>query len=210
MRISDDRYTRDRMRLDLALRFIRHEARTQTIRSWTGLTEDRIRKLYRSYVLTADGDCAKRHRGKSPRQVSYFLRSPRMQQEAAVLASVSCLFGVVPSRAVPGGSRTLPSVVRGELLCQAFEAYRCLMPQARISFEHAVFLITAVSTGDELVLRSCPRCTALTVTDRYAMTPPYCRVCADPETPGDIMPPALSRVGSSASAPRSALATSRA
>ena len=50
MRVSDDRYTRDRQRLDLALRLIRHEARTFTIRQWTGLSDDRIRKLYRSYV----------------------------------------------------------------------------------------------------------------------------------------------------------------
>lgn len=105
-----------------------------------------------------------------------------------MLASVSCLFGVVPSRVVPGGSRTLPSVARGELLCQAFEAYLALIPQARISFEHAVFLITAVSTGEELVLRSCPRCIGLTVTDRYAMTPPYCRVCAEPDSEDDIIP----------------------
>jgi len=28
MRVSDDRYTRDRQRLDLALRLIHHEART--------------------------------------------------------------------------------------------------------------------------------------------------------------------------------------
>ena len=48
MRITDDRYTRDRLRLDLALRLIRHEARTCTIRDWTGLSDDRIRKLYRS------------------------------------------------------------------------------------------------------------------------------------------------------------------
>ncbi len=41
MRISDDRYSRERLCLDLALRF-RHEARTQTIRAWTGLTDDRI------------------------------------------------------------------------------------------------------------------------------------------------------------------------
>ena len=53
MRITDDRYTRDRLRLDLALRLIGHEARTRTIRSWTGLTDDRIRKLYRSYVADA-------------------------------------------------------------------------------------------------------------------------------------------------------------
>jgi hypothetical protein len=45
MRISDDRYSRDRLRLDLALRFIHHEARTHTIRAWTGLTDDRIRKV---------------------------------------------------------------------------------------------------------------------------------------------------------------------
>ena len=49
MRVSDDRYTRDRERFDLALRLIRHEARTFTIRQWTGLSDDRIRKLYRSY-----------------------------------------------------------------------------------------------------------------------------------------------------------------
>jgi hypothetical protein len=46
MRVSDDRYTRDRQRLDLALRLIRHEARTFTIRQWTGLSDDRIRKVW--------------------------------------------------------------------------------------------------------------------------------------------------------------------
>jgi hypothetical protein len=45
MRVSDDRYTRDRLRLDLAQRLIHHEARTFTIRQWTGLSDDRIRKL---------------------------------------------------------------------------------------------------------------------------------------------------------------------
>ena len=54
MRVSDDRYSRDRLRYDLALRLIRHEARTHTIRQWTGLTDDRIRKLYRSYALHED------------------------------------------------------------------------------------------------------------------------------------------------------------
>ena len=45
MRVSDDRYTRDRQRLDLGLRLIRHEARTFTIRQLTGLSDDRIRKI---------------------------------------------------------------------------------------------------------------------------------------------------------------------
>ena len=74
MRISDDRYHRERLRMELALRFLRHEARTQTIRAWTGLSDDRIRKLYRSYLGDARGELP-RHRGKSPHQVAYFTRS---------------------------------------------------------------------------------------------------------------------------------------
>jgi hypothetical protein len=66
MRIYDDRYNRDHLRLDTALRFILHEARTHTIRQWTGLSDDRIRKLYHSYLGT--GSRPARHRGRSPQQ----------------------------------------------------------------------------------------------------------------------------------------------
>ncbi|HVW70982.1 MAG TPA: hypothetical protein VHB68_18515 [Steroidobacteraceae bacterium] len=44
MRISEDRYSRERLSMQLALRFLEQEARTQTIRYWTGLSDDRIRK----------------------------------------------------------------------------------------------------------------------------------------------------------------------
>src|ERR1700758_3918467 len=96
MRISDDRYRRERGALELALRFLRHEARTQTIRAWTGLSDDRIRKLYRSYLSQARRQLP-RHRGKSPHQTAYFTRSLRLQQETAVLASVLSLLGVLPA-----------------------------------------------------------------------------------------------------------------
>jgi hypothetical protein len=46
MRISEDCYARERLCLQLALRFLEHEARTHTIRAWTGLSDDRIRKIY--------------------------------------------------------------------------------------------------------------------------------------------------------------------
>jgi hypothetical protein len=86
MRISDDRYDGERLRMELALRFLRHEARTQTIRAWTGLSDDRIRKLYRTY-LSQVSRYLPRHRGKSPQQVGYFTRSQRSQHETAVLAA---------------------------------------------------------------------------------------------------------------------------
>jgi len=83
MRVSDDRYTRDRERLDLALRLIHHEARTFTIRQWTGLSDDRIRKLYRSYCLDQAAQRVLRHRGKSPRQAAFFFKNDELNFQAS-------------------------------------------------------------------------------------------------------------------------------
>jgi hypothetical protein len=167
MRVSDDRYDRDRMRLDLALRFMRHEARTHTIRKWTGLTDDRIRKLYRSYFLDSSRHVT-RHRGKSPQQASFFVRTPRIQQETSVLASLYCLLGVMPSSFVVDSAHPVPGVARGERLCQAFEAYCTLVPSAQISFEHAVLLVNALARGDELKISGCVDCGGLAVVDSLA------------------------------------------
>ena len=198
MRISDDRYSRERARMELALRFLRHEARTQTIRAWTGLSDDRIRKLYRSYMSHARRYLP-RHRGKSPHQIAYFSRSLRLQEETALLASVLSLLGVVPAAGLsaagvsatresatpsrvpatpetPGGAQ--PGLTRGELLCQAFEALRLLLPSAQISFEHAVFLATALARGDQLRLGGCADCGGLMVTERFTLRAARCHHCA--------------------------------
>jgi Flagellar transcriptional activator (FlhC) len=180
MRISDDRYSRDRLRLDLALRFIHHEARTHTIRAWTGLTDDRIRKLYRTYLYEAGETRVARHRGKSPRQAAYFTRSLRMRREAAVFASVSSLFGLISLQALSldRGLLPAPTVARGALLCEAFEAYRALVSEPQISFEHAVFLIGALDSGAELRVAHCRDCAGVLVTDRLALRAPVCNECA--------------------------------
>lgn len=176
MRISDDRYSRERARMELALRFLRHEARTQTIRAWTGLSDDRIRKLYRSYMSQARRALA-RHRGKSPHQVAYFTRSQRLQQESAALASLLAMLGVVPP---PGAApaAALPGLARGELLCAAFEAYQAFVPAAQISFEHAVFLASALTRADQLRLAGCAACGSLIVTERFPARGARCLLCA--------------------------------
>lgn len=176
MRISDDRYQNERARMELALRLLRHEARTQTIRAYTGLSDDRIRKLYRSYL----GDAQRhhpRHRGKSPHQVAYFTRSLRRQQETALLASVLSLLGALPASSAAHAEVTT-GVMRGELLCEAFEVYRQLLPSAQISFEHAVFLVTALQRGDLLRLSRCNDCGALLVTERALLGTRRCQHCA--------------------------------
>jgi hypothetical protein len=176
MRISDDRYSRERLRMELALRFLRHEARTQTIRAWTGLSDDRIRKLYRSYMSEARRRLP-RHRGKSPHQIAYFTRSLRLQQESAVLASVLSLLGVIPPQAPAAAPAALPGLMRGALLCAAFEAYCALVPAAQISFEHAVFLATALTRGDQLRLGGCAGCGCLIVTERFPARSERCHLC---------------------------------
>jgi hypothetical protein len=178
MRISDDRYSRDRTKFDIALQFIRHEARTRTIRMWTGLSDDRIRKLYRSYLCDSPATRLIRHRGKSPQQAGFFMRTARARQEAAQLASLCCLLGALPSGPAPDMVKALPCLVRGELLCQAYSVYRGLVPESLISFEHAVFLLTALVRGDELILSGCRDCAAVLIVDRWSLRAPRCALCA--------------------------------
>jgi hypothetical protein len=178
MRISDDRYSRDWQRFDIALRFIENEARTSTIRQWTGLTDDRIRKLYRSYLCEAGARHVQRHRGKSPHQAAHFLRTLRMRQETALLASICSLLGVVPGvGAAPLPSRLIPGIRRGHLLCHAFEIYRSLVGEAQISVEHAVFLVESLARCEELATGLCHACSALVVVDRLSLREPCCNSC---------------------------------
>lgn len=123
MRISDHRYSRDLFRLDLALRFIRHAARTQTIRAWTGLSDDRIRKLYRNYAHEP-GIAVSRPRGKSPQQCAFFTRSQKLKEKSSFLASLCSLLGVLPQAGTQFNQPALANLARGELLRQAFEGLR--------------------------------------------------------------------------------------
>ncbi|MDB6161827.1 MAG: hypothetical protein JWO04_5533 [Gammaproteobacteria bacterium] len=182
MRISDDRYSRERLCLDLALRFLRHEARTQTIRTWTGLTDDRIRNLYRSY-MSRGAHFVPRHRGKSPHQVAYFTRSLRVQWETAQLASLLSLLAVVPAQPSLELAGSLPTVARGEKLCYAFETYQATIPSSQISFEHTVFLAVALARGDQLRLGCCRECGGLLVIERFPLRDKRCQYCANPVQP---------------------------
>lgn len=174
MRVSDDRYDRDRLRFDLAVRMIRHEARTCTIRAWTGLSDDRIRKLYRAYILGQHVEPVRRHRGKSPQQVDYFLRSPAILFEATTLASLYCLLGLLSTS---GQGVPAPGVERGAQFCEAYETYLTLHRPARVSFEHACFLLLALIRREELELARCEACGRLYLRDVLGGERSTCNLC---------------------------------
>jgi hypothetical protein len=178
MRVSDDRYTRDRERLDLALRLIHHEARTFTIRQWTGLSDDRIRKLYRSYVLHDGARGVLRHRGKSPRQAAFFFKHPEVTFHAAQLASLFLIYGLVGAASGALESRyRVGSLESGTLLCQAYEAYLELHSPVNISFEHAWFLLLALARRDEVSVTRCEDCGGLRLCDLLARRKQVCGNC---------------------------------
>ena len=179
MRVSDDRYTRDRMRFDLALRLIHHEARTRTIKQCTGLSDDRIRKLYRSYCLNTDANVVLRHRGKSPRQAAFFFKNADLNFHAAQLASLYLIYGVVhcAGGGIASGFR-LGSLESGALLCRAYEAYRQLHSPASISFEHAWFLLSALVRRDEVGVSRCRACGGVQLHDLLARHKHACGNCA--------------------------------
>jgi len=179
MRVSDDRYTRDRLRLDLALRLIAHEARTFTIKQWTGLSDDRIRKLYRSYVATQAAPSVQRHRGKSPRQTAFFFRNSDVHFQAAQLSSLFIVYGLLCGTICGLESRyRVGCLESGTLLCQVYEAYLDLHAPVRISFEHAWFLLMALARNDELGICRCDGCGGVCLRDLLSRRQLDCVNCA--------------------------------
>jgi hypothetical protein len=168
----------DRERDDLALRMIRHEGRTCTIRTCTGLSDDRIRRLYRAYARRVADASIRRRRGKSPRQPSYFVRNARTQYEASLLANTLGAFGLVN-----GAVRLRAgSVAYGRLFCDAYETHGQLLTHAglkgEISFEHAWFLLQLLERGAGLRRLRCRKCDGRYVRDPVRAPRRGCPLCA--------------------------------
>lgn len=172
MQISNDRYFYDRRRHDLALRMIHHEARTCTIRSCTGLTDDRIRRLYKTYVSHLASGPLRRRRGKSPRQVAFFIRNTRAQLESSLLASTFTVFGLLHADA-----KAAEPIEFGRLFCDAFETHLQLLGDAEISFEHAWFLLQLLRRSGDLRAVRCRHCDSQYLQHRVGGCRRSCPVC---------------------------------
>ena len=179
MRIWDHRYTRDLRRYELAWRFIGHEARTDTIAHFTGLTHNRIRTLCRAYAAQGVNK-AHRHRGSAPYLVDYFLSSPQRQAEAAAIGSWCALIGLISKDIVQDPGQPIPGLQRGEDLCSTYELYRAMLPQpqrSQFSIEHFILLMTALARGEEVRLKACDRCGGALVVEQSVIVQGLCVFC---------------------------------
>ena len=179
MRLTDDRYAWEQSQFELALRMIRHEARTRTIRECTGLSDDRIRKLYTTYFRDTGSTQVRRRRGKSPRQVNRFVKNPENQLQATILVT---LFYVGLLLRIDSENRISacwprPDVEFGHRACRAFETYLLLCDAPALSFEWAWNLLHNISCNDELYLAACAGCQSSYVQDAYAIDRKICPAC---------------------------------
>jgi hypothetical protein len=179
MKLTDNRYANERRQFELALRMIRHEARTKTIRDCTGLSDDRIRKLYTTYFRNTGSVTVKRRRGKSPQQIGLFVKHPTNQLQATTLISLYCasLLVRVDANDKIHSCWPRPDVEYGHRVCRAFETYILLHQDHKLSFEWAWNLLQNISRNDELYLAICATCQSRYVQDAYALDQRTCPSC---------------------------------
>lgn len=176
MRVSDQRYAKDRLTYDVAVRLIDFEARTGTIRELTGLADFRIRNLTKACGFDGRSGRIRRHRGAPPRCLGTILGKPSLKQEAAALLGLCQLMGVT-NQEEHTPDLAWNRIARVERLCDAYWTFRYLLPEATISFEHMLLLLSEADRGVELATAECGSCDALMVVDRLAVQERLCCHC---------------------------------
>jgi hypothetical protein len=176
MRIIDDRYMQQRRRLDLAWRLIQYEVRTRTISIWTQLAARRIRALYKSYTPQPNTD-VKRRRGLSPYRLEIILDSTRLRLEAAIFSALCKSLDVLPKETLSQPERTLPSLERGELLCEAYAWFRFEVPTAKLSLEQGLLVLNELARGEQIELAGCRSCSGVILSDRLSHGRLECAFC---------------------------------
>ncbi|NHA13824.1 hypothetical protein [Thioalkalivibrio sp. XN279] len=177
----EQKYQGEQARRDLAVRLLRHEARTHIITRCTGFSQDQIRKLWSRYFSApgAPGRVVRRHRGRSPSSIEFFVRNPLLQAEASLLAHVFANWGLL--EILPDlSTQPVPldnELELGERFCDAFEEFRAVSPGSDISFEHAWSLLAALTERHDLLLLDCAECRAFYVQDALALDSRRCPAC---------------------------------
>jgi hypothetical protein len=177
VRTTDDRYRAEQSKFELALRMIGHEARTGTIRYWTQLSDDRIRKLYGTYFKFDRGRAVRRRRGRSPTQIAPLVRSAGRALETGAITHLLVLNGLV-STAAPPGPPLRGNIELGHRFCDCYETYALLVSRPGLSFEWSWNLLLSIRRADELAITQCGSCSMAYVRDLLALPAEACPACA--------------------------------
>lgn len=175
--LSDDACSRDLRGLQLALRMIRHEARTQTISSWTLVSPKRIRSLSMRFRRQASNTGLSRHRGPPPTKLSNLLKSPHLNLEFSAIAGLCQWIGVLPKEAVAHPAKHLPGIERGERLCYTLELFQTIVPYSRVTLDQLILLVITLAERTEWQLGACHECSGAILIDLLGSKSTLCASC---------------------------------
>lgn len=170
----DTRPDNDTRRVLLARRLLRHQARTQTVSSLTGLSHSRLATLRLRWQVQGAG----RRRGPSPMAVAPLMRNPTARSECAALISIwihqasDRPEGVIAQR---GGS--LSGLAAGERLCDAYETFQDWFSPNSIDFEQCFMLVSSTIAGSLIRIEGCERCHCLVLSDSMSTAAAICSLC---------------------------------
>lgn len=180
MRISEDRFSRDLRRIELAKCLIAYRVRTAWISLWTGLSGHTVRNLYGSYIKD-QASPPRRKRGPAPENPSTFLRYVHLRDEGSILAGLAYQFQLVPAEPVSNARRVLARLDVGEKLCRAYELFEYLLPSATFGMEKYMLLLFALAERTELTLDFCEGCEGVLLIDPFGRSRRMCSRCRNEE-----------------------------
>lgn len=170
--IANGRMERELRRRHLAVRMIGHQARTQTMEAFTGLTRHQLATLRRR----ADAPTESRFRGPAPTSFDVFFSCARTRNESAVLAFLYRVSDASRFGKLDGSSEA--AIERGEQLCEVYERWRTLVPSSQMEFEHLTLLGEGVTREDPISFRHCDDCHAIILVDLLGSQRRRCDHCA--------------------------------
>lgn len=175
MRITQNRFLQDRASLDLAFKMSIHGARQQTIRAFTGLSEDRVRKLSHSYPPPPQPAYRRRRQFRQPDDVTAFFQHSAKAFEASALASLFRLLDLLPQDVSRDSARPPANPMRWmRTYCDAYETYVALHSRPELSFEHGLFLLKSLLAADRIKIETCGRCGRLYLSEITRLTTAHC------------------------------------
>jgi hypothetical protein len=121
-----------------------------------------------------------------------------MHAEASAVASWCAVLGLVPNNLLQQGKVDVSGLDDAEQLCSVFELYRAMPAGSRrsqLSIEHLLLLVTALCSGEKVLLESCKQCGADMLVEHSASAPKVCAFCRLPtgETTEKMDSPASSQ-----------------
>jgi hypothetical protein len=159
MNYTDDPFSRDLKRIEVARRMVLHQARTQTIVNFTNLTRNRLATLRRRWCVPDDS----RRRGPPPRSLGAFLRTPWARSEAAAIISLCLALEALPNRSSNSEAAAITRLEIADRLCEVYEAFRTWIPNSTIEFEELLLLATELANGNLIKLSTCRGCKSATL-----------------------------------------------